>query len=81
MHGNRLGVVYGGSSSEEKSKIFRRSLYVAEGMKAGDIFTDENLRIVRPGSGELPKYYDLFIGGKMKHNVKKGLPSTFDIIL
>lgn len=74
-------MVYGGTSSEEKSKIFRRSLYISEDMKAGDVFTDENLRIVRPGSGELPKYYDLFIGKKVKHNVKKGLPVTFDIIL
>lgn len=74
-------VTYGGTGSEEKSKIFRRSLYVAEDMKAGDIFTEKNLRIVRPGAGELPKYYDLFIGKKVNCDVKKGVPVSFGIIL
>ena len=65
-------VVYGASKSEEKSRIFRRSLYIAEDMKTGDIFTDRNLRIVRPGMGLEPKYYDKFIGRKISKNAKKG---------
>jgi pseudaminic acid synthase len=73
-------VVYGGTSSEMKSKIFRRSLYVAEDMKAGDVFTEKNLRVVRPGAGELPKYYDHFLGKKVNCDVKKGCPVGFSII-
>jgi N-acetylneuraminate synthase len=65
-------VVYGASKSEEKSRIFRRSLYIAEDMNTGDIFTDRNLRIVRPGMGLEPKYYDKFIGRKISKNAKKG---------
>jgi pseudaminic acid synthase len=65
-------VVYGGTKNEEKSKIFRRSLYVAENMKAGDIFTKRNLKIVRPGMGLSPKHYDKCIGRKVKEDLKKG---------
>jgi pseudaminic acid synthase len=74
-------ITYGGTGSEEKSKHFRRSLYVAEDMKDGDVFTENNLRIVRPSIGELPKYYDLFLGRKVNCDVKKGVPVSFDIIL
>ncbi len=44
-------VVYGGTGSEVKSKNYRRSLYVADEMKAGDVFTGDNFRIVRTGLG------------------------------
>ena len=73
-------VVYGGTDSEEKSRIFRRSLFIAEDMKAGEIFTDANLRIIRPGSGLPPKYYDQFIGKKIKHSAFKGQPVSWDLI-
>ncbi len=65
-------VSYGATGSEEKSKIFRRSLYIAEDMNAGDIFTEKNLRIVRPGMGLQPKYYDKFIGRKIAKSANKG---------
>ena len=73
-------VVYGGTDSEEQSKVFRRSLYIAEDMKAGEIFTEVNLRIVRPGRGLPPKYYKQFIGKKIKNSVSKGQPVTWDLI-
>ncbi|VAW71374.1 N-acetylneuraminate synthase [hydrothermal vent metagenome] len=73
-------VVYGGTKNEEKSKIFRRSLYVAEDMNAGDIFTKHNLRIVRPGHGLSPKYYDHFLGRKVGKDLKKGTPVNWSLI-
>ena len=73
-------IVYGGTGSEEKSKIFRRSLYVAKDMVAGDIFTKENLRIVRPGMGLPPKYYEQFLGRKVKLDVKKGTAISWDLL-
>jgi pseudaminic acid synthase len=73
-------VVYGGTDSEEKSKIFRRSLYIAEDMKAGEVFTEVNLRIVRPGGGLPPKYLERFIGKKIKNSACKGQPVTWDLI-
>jgi len=65
-------VSYGSTENEEKSKNFRRSLYVSEDMKAGDVFTDKNLRIIRPGLGLSPKYFEHIIGKCIKHDVKMG---------
>ena len=73
-------IVYGGTESEEKSKVFRRSLYIAEDIKAGEVFTEVNLRIVRPGMGLAPKYYENFIGKKIKSSAYKGQPVTWDLI-
>ena len=65
-------VAYGPVEAEKSSLAFRRSLYIAEDMKKGDELTKKNLRIVRPGLGLPPKYYDVIIGRKVNQNVKKG---------
>ncbi|MBA4449659.1 N-acetylneuraminate synthase family protein, partial [Cylindrospermopsis raciborskii CS-506_D] len=58
-----LGQVrYGSTEEEKKSLIFRRSLYVAEDMKAGEILTKENVRAIRPGLGLPPKYLESLLG-------------------
>ncbi len=66
------GVVYGPTEAEKIAVTRRRSLYVAEDMKAGDVFTRENLRCVRPGLGLAPKYYEILLGKKVNRDVKKG---------
>jgi N-acetylneuraminate synthase len=73
-------VVYGGTESEENSKVFRRSIYITKDMKDGDIFTKDNLRIIRPGMGLAPKYFDIFLGRKINKDVKKGTAVTWDFI-
>jgi N-acetylneuraminate synthase len=73
-------VKYGGSKGENSSKVFRRSLYVVQDMKAGNIFTTENLRIIRPGYGLSPKHYDFFIGRRISKDVKRGTPVSWDLI-
>ena len=65
-------VTYGPTESEKNSVKFRRSLYIAKDMKKGDMLNKENLRIVRPGLGLPPKYYDILLGRKVNQNVKKG---------
>lgn len=75
------GVVYGGTSSEVKSEIFRRSLYVAEDMVVGDIFTENNLKIIRPGIGLPPKYYEQFLGRKVRMDVSKGTAVNWGLII
>ncbi len=73
-------ISYGTSASEKKSLQFRRSLYVAEDMKAGEKFTSKNLRVVRPGFGLAPKFYEHILGRKARRNLKKGTPVNWDIL-
>ena len=76
-----LGTVsYERAEQEQKSLQFRRSLYVVEDMKAGDVFTEKNLRRIRPGMGLSPKYYDALLGRCVKCDVKRGTPLSWDLI-
>ncbi|MDK2801328.1 MAG: hypothetical protein PWQ70_2947 [Clostridiales bacterium] len=74
-------ITYGTTKKEKKSLKFRRSLYVAEDMKTGDKFTPQNLRIIRPGYGLEPKYYELILGKKIRKDVKKGTPLSWDLVM
>ena len=76
-----LGAVsYGPTSAEESSLAFRRSLYVAEDMAIGDVFTPETLRVVRPGLGLAPKYYDIVLGKRITRDASKGTPVEWDFV-
>lgn len=76
-----LGQVnYKPAASEEKSLQFRRSLYVVKDMQAGDAFTQENLKAIRPGLGLSPKYYDVLLGKKVKKDIKKGTPAAWNLL-
>ena len=74
------GIRYGPTEEERDSVKYRRSLYIAKDIKSGDILTKENLRIVRPGLGLPPKYYDLFLGKKVKQNLKKGTAVDWELL-
>ena len=73
-------VSYGPTAVEKKSLVFRRSIYVAEDVKAGEAFTAKNLRIIRPGNGLPPKYLDLLLGKKADRDYPKGTPVTWDFL-
>lgn len=73
-------VQYGPTEAEQKSTVFRRSLYVAEDMKAGDRLTTENVKAIRPGSGLPPKYLDSLLGLAVKQDIKAGTPLTFELL-
>ncbi|HEU0118093.1 MAG TPA: pseudaminic acid synthase [Alphaproteobacteria bacterium] len=76
-----LGKVnYGGTAAEEKSKTFRRSLYVGENMQAGQTFNEKNLRIVRPGFGLEPKYFEELLGKKVNRDVEAGTPVDWSLV-
>lgn len=74
-------VFYGRMAKEEKSLQFRRSIYVVKDIKAGEVFTAENIRIIRPGLGLLPKYYEKVLGKKVKTDLKRGQALSWDHIL
>jgi len=73
-------VSYGPTDGERNSLIFRRSLYIAEDMRPGDALNHENLRVVRPGSGLHPRYYEDLIGKQVRHTLAKGTPVTWEIL-
>lgn len=65
--------------AEEKSKVFKRSVYIVKDIKAGEAFTKENIRVIRPGDGLAPKYYHGIIGKKAKSDINKGTPLTVNM--
>ncbi|MGR8932923.1 MAG: pseudaminic acid synthase [Gammaproteobacteria bacterium] len=71
---------YGTTAAEEKSRIFRRSLYVVRDMQAGEVLTEENLRAIRPGYGLAPKFYPKLLGKKVAVDVRKGTPLSWEIL-
>jgi pseudaminic acid synthase len=71
---------YGPTKDEANSRIYRRSLFVVENMKKGDVFTETNVRSLRPASGLEPKYYAKILGQKSVRAVKKGTPLSLDLI-
>ena len=73
-------VSYGATDAEKASLVFRRSIYVAEDMEAGDLFTAKNLRCVRPGMGLPPKFYDMLLGRHVNQDVKKGTPMDWSFL-
>jgi pseudaminic acid synthase len=73
-------VSYGITEAEKPSLVFRRSIYIAQDMKAGEVFTRANLRCVRPGMGLPPKFHDMLLGRSVKQDVKKGTPMGWDLL-
>lgn len=73
-------ISYEVAEQEKKSLQFRRSLYIVEDLKKGDILTEKNVRSIRPGLGLSPKYYDIVLGKRVKCDVKRGTGLSWDVI-
>jgi len=65
-------VFYGATESEEASLKFRRSIYIVRDIDIGEKLTTDNLKIIRPGLGLEPKYYEKLLGKKVNQKLKKG---------
>lgn len=76
-----LGQVrYGATADEEESKAFRRSLYIARDVKAGDLLSSENIRAVRPGFGLPPKHLEQVLGRRVNRDVEAGTPVAWELL-
>lgn len=76
-----LGKVhYGVSQKEAESRVFRRSLFVVKDVKAGEAFTDENVRSIRPGYGLHPRHLKDTLGRCATRNIKRGTPLQMDMM-
>jgi N-acetylneuraminate synthase len=71
-------VTYGPTEAELKSLVFRRSIYVAQDITEGEVFTTKNLRIVRPGDGLSPRELPNLLGRRASRYLPKGKPLTWD---
>lgn len=75
------GKVYYGSSEQEKDNVvFRKSIFAVKDIHAGEVFTDENIRVIRPGYGMLPKYYKGLLGKVATANISRGTPLDFHMV-
>jgi len=74
-------VTYGPTDAELKSLVFRRSIYASEDIQQGDKFSAKNIRIIRPGYGLHPRYFQELIGKQARRPFRKGDPIKFDELL
>lgn len=70
-------VSYGPMKQEEINLVARKSIFCSADIKKGELFTPENVRVVRPGYGLEPKYYERLIGSKALQDIAFGTPITF----
>lgn len=76
-----LGTVqYGVQKAEEKSKLFKRSIYVTSEIKAGETLTKENTKVIRPGIGLAPKHYETVLGLVARVDISAGQPLSWDLL-
>jgi pseudaminic acid synthase len=76
-----LGAVsYGPIEAEKKSLQYRRSLYIVQNIKAGDVLTKDNVRAIRPGLGLPAKYLDVVLGKSVKQDIERGTALGWGIL-
>ena len=74
-------IQYGPTEAESKSVIFKRSIYVSRDIKEGEIFTKNNIKVIRPGDGAPPSLYEQILGKKARHDFKQGEPLKFNKLM
>lgn len=73
-------ISYGRTERETASMKFRRSIYVVQDMHSGDVFSPQNIRVIRPGNGLPPSQYQNVLGKKVVTNTKKGTALTWNLV-
>ena len=73
-------VSYEITPAQEASRVFRRSLFVVQDLKAGEELTLKNVRSIRPGHGLHTRYLEQVLGKKAKKAIARGTPLAWDLI-
>jgi pseudaminic acid synthase len=73
-------VSYKVTDQEVMSRVFRRSLFVVKDMKAGEGFSRDNTRSIRPGQGLHPRFLETVLGRKAARDIESGTPLTWELI-
>ncbi len=73
-------VSYDLTEKMKKSREFSRSLFVVKDIKAGEVFTEENIRSIRPGYGLPPKYLKEILGKCAPQDIKRGVALSWELL-
>lgn len=73
-------VSYAVTEAEVPSRAFRRSLFVVQDVRAGELLTPENVRSIRPGHGLAPKFMPEVLGRRAARDIERGTPLSWDLI-
>jgi pseudaminic acid synthase len=73
-------VTYELSKKVRQSRVFARSLFAVKDIRAGELFTEENVRSIRPGYGLAPKHLSRVLGRKAKSDIKRGTPLDWNLV-
>jgi pseudaminic acid synthase len=76
-----IGMVdYTLTEKQAKGRDFSRSIYAVKDIKAGDVLTRENIRVIRPGFGLHPRHYDALLGKQATTDIERGARFSLDFI-
>ena len=73
-------VKYDLTEKAREHRVFMRSVFASEDIKAGGEFNERNIRVVRPANGLHPKHYADLLGKKAKRNITRGTPLSLDMV-
>ncbi len=73
-------VSYQVTEREGASRVFRRSLFVVKDIQAGEVFTEEHVRSIRPGHGLPPKYLPEVLGRRATQDIERGTPLAWGMV-
>jgi pseudaminic acid synthase len=76
-----LGTVHFGIEAKEaSSRVFRRSLFVVQDIKQGELFTSENVRSIRPGYGLHTRHLPEVLGNRASCDIERGTPLSWELV-
>jgi len=73
-------VSYGALAQEKINKDLRRSVFCVKDIQRGEKLTKDNIRVIRPGYGIKPKYYESVLGKTALTMIKRGTPLAFHMV-
>jgi N-acetylneuraminate synthase len=73
-------VSYDVTRREAASRVFRRSLFVVRDLKAGEVFSEENVRSIRPGNGLHTRHLDEVLGRRAARDIARGTPLEWNMV-
>lgn len=76
-----MGVIqYDFQQAEATARAHKRSVYVARAIAKGEVYSTQNLRVIRPGDGLPPRFYDALLGKPARQALDAGTPLTWELL-